>query len=133
MAQNQLKYEVNLTIGSVECCHCGHLIFMSDDFEIADEAATRRAALRSARNPQSDLFAQQLPHACGAEMRSSVQIACEVLDELENYSGFEDWWNGLTDDTRDEILTRLSSVVHEDWAQGPVQDQPSPDETVSPL
>jgi hypothetical protein len=52
-------------------------------------------------------------------MRSSVQIACEVLDELENHSGFEGWWNGLTDDTRDEILTRLSSVVHEDWAQGP--------------
>lgn len=51
-------------------------------------------------------------------MRSSVQIACEVLDELENYSGFEGWWNGLTDATRDEILTRLSSVVHEDWAQG---------------
>lgn len=52
-------------------------------------------------------------------MRSSVQIACEVLDELENHAGFEAWWNGLTDETRDEILTRLSSVVHEDWAQQP--------------
>lgn len=33
MAANQLRYEVNLTIGSVECCNCGHLIFMSSDFE----------------------------------------------------------------------------------------------------
>ena len=50
-------------------------------------------------------------------MRSSVQIACEVLDELENHTGFEEWWDGLADEKRDEILTRLSSVVHEDWAQ----------------
>lgn len=30
------------------------------DFEIADEAATQRAALRAVLDPQTDLFAQQL-------------------------------------------------------------------------
>jgi hypothetical protein len=33
MAQNQLRYELNLTVTSIECCTCGHLIFMSTDFE----------------------------------------------------------------------------------------------------
>lgn len=33
MRQNQLRYEVNLTVTSVECCSCGALVFMSTDFE----------------------------------------------------------------------------------------------------
>lgn len=41
----------------VDCCHHG-MGFDEDcewcDFEIADEAATRRAALRSARQPSPD-------------------------------------------------------------------------------
>lgn len=33
MGANQLKFVTDLTITSVECCKCGHLIFMSTDFE----------------------------------------------------------------------------------------------------
>jgi hypothetical protein len=33
MTANVLKFVTEITVESVECCKCGHLIFMSEDFQ----------------------------------------------------------------------------------------------------
>jgi hypothetical protein len=52
----------------IDGCHHG-LGFDEDcewcDYEIADEAASQRAALRAARDPQADLFGPQQPQPPG--------------------------------------------------------------------
>lgn len=52
-------------------------------------------------------------------MKSSVELACAIIDELNDRSGFDGWWDSVDDETRDEILTRLSGIISEEWPQGP--------------
>jgi hypothetical protein len=52
-------------------------------------------------------------------MKSSVELACGIIDALKKRSGFDGWWDSVDDETRDEILTRLSSIIGEEWPRGP--------------
>lgn len=49
----------------------------------------------------------------GCKVKSSTTIACEILDELKGRGGFDNWWDDVDDATRDEILTRLASIIGE--------------------
>lgn len=52
-------------------------------------------------------------------MKQPVDIAAEIIDELNGRSGFDGFWDSVDDETRDEILTRITSIITEGLSDQP--------------
>lgn len=52
-------------------------------------------------------------------MKQPVDIAAEIIDELTGRSGFDGFWDSVDDETRNEIMTTLTSIIAEGQQSSP--------------
>lgn len=56
------------------------------------------------------------PECAGQETTrqgASAAIAHKVFHALNGRKGFDDWWDGIADDVRDEIVAEVETIIEE--------------------